>query len=76
MTHFSHFEKSVKKLDDLHYRVRLIYDADDEAELVIRVLSFGPMVKAVAPERFVSKIRERLIKQKELCTGGRFLLLD
>ena len=76
MTHFSHFEKSVKKLDDLHYRVRLIYDADDEAELVIRVLSFGPMVKAVAPEHFISKIRERLIKQKELCTGGRFLLLD
>ena len=66
MTHFSHFEKSVEKLDDLHYRVKLIYDADDETELIIRVLSFGPMVKAVAPERFISKIRERLIKQRNI----------
>lgn len=66
MTHFSHFEKSVEKLDDLHYRVKLIYDADDETELIIRVLSFGPMVKAVTPERFINKIRERLIKQKNI----------
>lgn len=66
MTHFSHFEKSVEKLDDLHYRVKLIYDADDETELIIRVLSFGPMVRAVAPERFVQKIRERLIKQMNI----------
>ena len=66
MTHFSHFEKSVERLDDLHYRVKLIYDADDETELIIRVLSFGPMVKAVAPERFINKIRERLIKQKNI----------
>ncbi len=73
MTHFSHFEKSVEKLDDLHYRVKLIYDADDETELIIRVLSFGPMVKAVAPERFISKIRERLIKQRNICAGGRVL---
>lgn len=66
MTHFSHFEKSVERLDDLHYRVKLIYEADDETELIIRVLSFGPMVRAVAPERFVQKIRERLIKQMNI----------
>ena len=63
MTHFSHFEKSVEKIGDLHYRMTLTYDADDETELIIRVLSFGPMVKAVAPERFVQKIRERLKRQ-------------
>ena len=66
MTHFSHFEKSVEKINDLHYRMTLTYDADDETELIIRVLSFGPLVKAIAPERFVQIIRERLKKQMEI----------
>ena len=66
MTHFSHFEKSVERIGDITYRMTIIYDADDETELIIRVLSFGPMVKAVAPERFICQIRERLKKQKML----------
>ena len=66
MTHFSHFEKSVERIGDITYRMTVIYDADDETELIIRVLSFGPMVKAVAPERFIGQIRERLKKQKML----------
>ena len=64
MTHFSHFEKSVEKRGGIkQYRMTMTYDADDETELIIRVLSFGPMVKAVAPERFVQKLRERLKRQ-------------
>ena len=66
MLHFSHFEKQAEQLDDRHYRLTLRYDRDDETELLIRVLSFGPMVKAVAPARFVDLIRERLQKQKNL----------
>ena len=67
MTHFSHFEKSVEKIGGVkQYRMTLTYDADDETELIIRVLSFGPMVKAVAPERFIEKIRERLRRQKNI----------
>ena len=27
MTHFSHFEKSVEKLDDLHYRIKFAFSA-------------------------------------------------
>lgn len=69
MTHFSHFEKSVEKISGIkQYRMTLTYDADDETELIIRVLSFGPLVKAVAPERFVQKIRERLKRQMTLMT--------
>lgn len=64
MLHFSHFEKQAEQLDDRHYRLTLRYDREDETELLIRVLSFGPMVKAVEPERFVSLLRERLQKQK------------
>lgn len=67
MTHFSHFEKNVEKISGIkQYRMALTYDADDETELIIRVLSFGPMVKVVAPERFIQKIRERLRRQMSM----------
>lgn len=64
MLHFAHFEKRAEKIDDTHYRLIVNYDRDDETELVIRVLSFGPMVKVEAPEHFVNLIKERLIRQK------------
>ena len=64
LMHFAHFEKEAEKIDDRRYRVRVRYDKDDETELVIRVLSFGPMIRVTAPEHFVELIKERLIKQK------------
>jgi len=64
MLHFAHFEKRAEKIDDTHYRLTVNYDRDDETELVIRVLSFGPMVRVEAPEHFVNLIKERLIRQK------------
>ena len=64
MTHFSHFEKSVEKISKIKYRMKITYDAYDETELIIRVLSFGPMIKVLAPQSFINKIRERLISQK------------
>ena len=44
------------------------YDKDDETEMVIRILSFGPMIKVVQPEHFINLIKERLRKQKKLGT--------
>ena len=64
LMHFAHFEKQVEKLDDERYRVTVTYDTDDEAELVIRLLAFGPMVKVTSPQHFVELIKERLIEQK------------
>lgn len=64
MMHFAHFEKQAEKIDQDHYRISIIYDQDDETEMVIRVLSFGPMVKVTSPDHFVQLIRERLIQQK------------
>ena len=64
LMHFAHFEKQAEKLDDERYRVTLTYDKDDETEMVIRILSFGPMVKVTAPQRFADLIKERLISQK------------
>lgn len=40
------------------------YDGEDETEIVIRVLSFGPYVKVLEPSSFVNLIKERLISQK------------
>lgn len=66
MMHFAHFKKTAERIDDLHYKVTIDYDTQDENELVIRVLSFGPFVKAEEPQAFVKLIKERLIKQYTL----------
>lgn len=64
MLHFAHFEKQVTRLDPLHYALRLQYDARDETEMVIRVLAFGPCLKAEGPPHFVELVRDRLVRQK------------
>ena len=64
LLHFAHFEKQAEKLDEKHYKITVAYDKDDETELVIRILSFGPMIKVVAPAHFENLIKERLMKQK------------
>ena len=64
MLHFAHFEKQAEKIGDARYFVRVAYDKDDEAEMIIRILSFGPMIKVTAPQNFVELIKQRLINQK------------
>ena len=63
MLHFAHFEKRAERLDSKHYSVTVKYEHGDETEMLVRVLSFGPMVKVVAPERFRELIKERLLRQ-------------
>ena len=64
LLHFSHFEKETLKLDNQLYQIKLRYDHDDETELLIRVLSFGPVLEVVSPTAFIDLIRERLNKQR------------
>ena len=64
LLHFAHFEKQAEHIEDRKYKVTVIYDKDDETEMVIRLLSFGPMVKVVSPESFVDLIKKRLLDQK------------
>ncbi len=64
MIHFSNFEKTIVKSGEGLYTVNIFYDESDETELLIRILSFGPTVKVVAPESFTELVKERLIKQK------------
>jgi hypothetical protein len=63
MLHFSDLEKRTERLDNNHYRITLRYEREDMTELLIRVLSFGPMLRVISPECFIDKIRERLEKQ-------------
>ncbi|MDE7060075.1 MAG: WYL domain-containing protein [Lachnospiraceae bacterium] len=63
LLHFAHFEKEAERLDKRHYRVKVKYNKEDEAELVIRVLSFGPFLRVVEPENFVELLRKKLMQQ-------------
>ena len=64
MLHFAHFEKTAEKISDNQYTVSVNYYKEDEIELVIRALSFGPMLKVIAPQHFINLIKQRLIEQK------------
>lgn len=63
MLHFSHLEKETVRLKNRKYRLTLCYDRQDETELLIRVLSFGPMLRVVSPDSFVAQLKYRLNKQ-------------
>lgn len=63
MLHFAHFEKQAEKLDGDHYSIKIKYATNDESEIVIRILSFGPMVEVVKPDSFRNLIIDKLKKQ-------------
>ncbi|MCH5198223.1 MAG: WYL domain-containing protein [Oscillospiraceae bacterium] len=63
MLHFAHFEKRAEKADG-HYLLHIKFNSDDEPEMVIRVLSFGPTVEVMGPASFKNKIIDKLKSQK------------
>ena len=65
MLHFSDLAKEAEHMDGERYRLTLRYDKEDETELLIRVLSFGPLVQVISPQPFIDKLNERLEKQKQ-----------
>ena len=64
LMHFAHFEKQAERLDGDRYRILITYSREDETEMLIRILAFGPMVKVASPEAFTELVRERLARQK------------
>lgn len=64
MLHFSHLEKETVLQENGSYRITLWYESRDERELLIRILSFGPMLKVVEPESVVTQIRKRITMQQ------------
>ena len=66
MLHFAHFEKQAERIDENRCAVKIKYDKNDETEIVIRVLSFGPLVRVTESEHFIGLIKEKLREQKKL----------
>ena len=64
LMHFAHFEKQAEKLEPGRYKIAIRYNKEDETEMVIRILSFGPLVRVTSPAHFVNLVKERLIEQK------------
>ena len=64
MLHFAHFEKQAERQEDGSYLLNVKYTRDDENELVIRVLSFGPFVEVIGPADFKNLVVEKLKNQK------------
>lgn len=64
-TNFGHRRDQQAEQSAAHrYLVKVTYEKDDETEVLIRILSYGPMIKVVGPEQFLALIKERLSKQK------------
>ncbi len=63
MMHFAHFEKRAEKTDG-RYLLHIKINKDDEAEIVIRVLSFGPTIEVLESENFKNLIKNKLKNQK------------
>ena len=64
LLHFAHFEKRAERIDTKRYLVHIKYNKSDETEMVIRILSFGPMVEVIEPQDFKNLIIARLKSQK------------
>lgn len=66
MLQFANYEKNTTKIDDNTYECLIYYNQKMETELLIEVLSFGPLIEVLGNERFLSQIKQRLKKQKRL----------
>ena len=66
MLHFSDLEKETEQLEEGRYRVTLWYKQGDETELLIRILSFGPVLQVLSPDTLVAQLRERIERQFSL----------
>lgn len=64
--HFANLRKRTTKLEGNKYRMELDYSRDDETEMVIRLLQFGPVIKVLEPDYIVGEIVKRIGMQLRL----------
>ena len=62
---FSDLEKETVRLDEKHYRIHLWYRQEDETDLLIRVLSFGPVLRVTEPPELLDQVIARLRRQRD-----------
>ena len=65
MLQFAYLQKETERTGDGKYRVVLHYRKDDEPEIRIRLLSFGPVIRVLKPETLIESMRQRIRRQLE-----------
>ena len=66
MMKFSHYKKEVERQDKETYLVTLEYDADDENDVLIQILSFGSYIEVTAPTEMREELKKRMDRQLAL----------
>lgn len=67
MLHFANYEKHTEYDEKKGvYLCSIYYDMTDETQLLVDILSFGPVVRVLGPDSFLVQIRERVRRQHEL----------
>lgn len=70
MLHFANYEKKTEYQEEKNrYLCSIYYDRQDETELLIQVLSFGPVIRVLGPPGFLEQVRERVVRQYQLWHG-------
>ena len=67
MLHFANYEKNTVKIDENTYEFLIYYNQNMETELLIEVLSFGPMLTVLGNEKFLDLLKARLERQTQIC---------
>ncbi|MCI8640075.1 MAG: WYL domain-containing protein [Coprococcus sp.] len=63
MLHFANYEKNTTKIDEDTYECLVYYNQNMETELLIEVMSFGPMLTVLGNEKFLNSLKARLKAQ-------------
>lgn len=67
MLHFASYEKRTEYDEETDKYISYIYyDKQDENELLIRILSFGPVIRVLGPVDFLKLVKDRVRRQWEL----------
>ncbi len=67
MLHFANYKKNTVKIDENTYECLIYYNQNMETELLIEVLSFGPMLTVLGNEKFLDLLKARLERQTQIC---------
>lgn len=68
MLHFANYEKNTTKINENTYECRIYYNKNMETELLIEVMSFGPMLTVLGNNNFLKSLKQRLENQLSIST--------
>ncbi|MDE7277236.1 MAG: WYL domain-containing protein [Lachnospiraceae bacterium] len=63
MLHFANYEKNTSRIDKDTYECLIYYNQNMETELLIEVMSFGPMLTVLGSDKFLALLKARLQRQ-------------